>query len=45
MPDVQIFWDPSGIELDSLGSKQYLRSANGDTPFIFMSIRLMNRSC
>jgi endonuclease YncB( thermonuclease family) len=42
MSDVQIFWDPSGIELDSLGSKQYLRTTDGDTPFISVSIRMLS---
>jgi len=42
MSDVQIFWDPSGIELDSLGNKQYLRATDGDTPFISVSIRMLS---
>lgn len=42
MSDVKIFWDPSGIELDSIGNKQYLRAADGDTPYISVSIRMLS---
>jgi len=42
MSDVQIFWDPAGMELDSLGSKQYLRTTDGDTPYISVSIRMLS---
>lgn len=37
-----IFWDPTGIELDSIGSKSYLRSTDGDTPYVSMSIRMLS---
>jgi endonuclease YncB( thermonuclease family) len=42
MPDVKIFWDPQGVSIDSLGSKEYLRSTDGDTPFVSMSIRMLS---
>lgn len=42
MPDVKIFWDPSGFELDSLGSKSYLSASDGDTPKISVSIRMLS---
>lgn len=42
MPDVQIFWDPQGFDLDSLGSKEYLRTTDGDTPYVSISIRMLS---
>ncbi len=42
MSNVKVFWDPMGFELDSLGKKQYLRAADGDTPFVSMSIRMLS---
>jgi endonuclease YncB( thermonuclease family) len=42
MAQVKIFWDPSGFELDSLGTKEYLRATDGDTPYISMSIRMLS---
>ena len=36
---VQIFWDPKGFELDSLGSKKFLRATDGDTPYVSISVR------
>ena len=42
MSKVAIFWDPNGIELDSLGSKQFLRATDGDTPYVAMSIRMLS---
>lgn len=42
MPDVKIFWDPDGMTLDSLGSKEYLRATDGDTPYISVSIRMLS---
>ena len=42
MSDVKIFWDPHGIELDSLGKKKYLRSTDGDTSYISVSIRMLS---
>jgi endonuclease YncB( thermonuclease family) len=42
MSRVQIFWDPSGFELDSLGDKQYLATSDGDTPTVSVSIRMLS---
>ncbi len=42
MSQVKIFWDPQGIELDALGEKEFLRTTDGDTPYISMSIRMLS---
>ena len=42
MEKVGIFWDPKGLELDTLGKKQYLRATDGDTPYVSMSIRMLS---
>jgi endonuclease YncB( thermonuclease family) len=42
MSQVKIFWDPSGFELDALGTKKYLRATDGDTPYVSMSIRMLS---
>jgi endonuclease YncB( thermonuclease family) len=42
MSQVKLFWDPAGFELDALGSKEYLRSADGDTPYVSMAIRMLS---
>jgi endonuclease YncB( thermonuclease family) len=42
MPDIRIFWDPQGFEVDSLGEKEYLRTTDGDTPYISISIRMLS---
>lgn len=42
MAKVKLFWDPKGLELDSLGKKKLLRITDGDTPFISMSIRMLS---
>lgn len=42
MPDVKIFWDPQGMSVDTLGSKQYLRTTDGDTPYVSVSIRMLS---
>jgi endonuclease YncB( thermonuclease family) len=42
MSKVAIFWDPKGFELDSLGSKRYLRATDGDTPYVSVSIRMLS---
>lgn len=42
MPEVQVFWDPQGLTVDTLGSKEYLRTTDGDTPFISLSIRMLS---
>lgn len=42
MSKVQIFWDPDGFELDSLGSKEFLRITDGDTPYVSLSVRLLS---
>lgn len=42
MSDVKIFWDPMGFELDSLGEKKYIRTTDGDTPYVSISIRMLS---
>jgi endonuclease YncB( thermonuclease family) len=42
MADVQIFWDPHGFAIDSLGSNKYLGSTDGDTPAVSLSIRMLS---
>jgi len=42
MAKVKLFWDPEGTELDSLGRKTLLRTTDGDTPFVSMSIRMLS---
>jgi endonuclease YncB( thermonuclease family) len=42
MAKVQIFWDPAGLELDSLGTNRLLRITDGDTPFVSVSIRMLS---
>ncbi len=42
MAQVSIFWDPQGHEVDSLGSKRYLRATDGDTPYVSMPIRMLS---
>ena len=42
MTQVSIFWDPQGHEVDSLGSKRYLRATDGDTPYVSMPIRMLS---
>lgn len=42
MSDVKIFWDPHGFTLDSLGGARYLRSTDGDTPSVSVSIRMLS---
>ena len=42
MDNVQIFWDPNGIELEQLGKKTKSGDpADGDTPFVRMPIRML----
>ncbi len=42
MSQVKIFWDPQGVELNALGDNEYLRTTDGDTPFVSMSIRMLS---
>ena len=42
MADVKIFWDPQGFSVDTLGTNEYLRTADGDTLYVSMSIRMLN---
>jgi endonuclease YncB( thermonuclease family) len=42
MSQVKIFWDPQGVELNTLGDNEYLRATDGDTPFVAMSIRMLS---
>ena len=42
MEQVQIFWDPNGIELEQLGKKTKSGDpADGDTPYVRMPIRML----
>ena len=42
MGDVKIFWDPAGFELDTLGKNKLIRITDGDTTYIFLSIRMLS---
>lgn len=42
MPEVKIFWDPQGMSINTLGTNQFLRATDGDTPYISMSIRMLS---
>lgn len=42
MSEVKIFWDPDGFELATLGEKDYLRTTDGDTPYVSMPIRMLS---
>ena len=42
MADVDVFWDPSGFQLDRLGTNKYTRSTDGDTPYVEMAIRMLS---
>jgi endonuclease YncB( thermonuclease family) len=42
MPEVKIFWDPQGLAIDSLGTKEFLRATDGDTPYVSMSVRMLS---
>lgn len=34
MSDVKIFWDPLGLELDTLSKRKFQRVSDGDTPYV-----------
>jgi endonuclease YncB( thermonuclease family) len=42
MAHVKIFWDPEGKEVDSIGTKEFVRITDGDTPFVTMSVRMLS---
>lgn len=42
MTKVKVYWDPKGREIDSLGTKEFLRITDGDTPYVSMSIRMLS---
>lgn len=42
MSEIQIFWDPTGLELDSLGTKRLQGVSDGDTPSVSVSIRMLS---
>ncbi|KYK38342.1 MAG: hypothetical protein HXS46_07850 [Theionarchaea archaeon] len=42
MSDVKIFWDPLGLELDTLSKRKFQRVSDGDTPYVEMSIRMLS---
>ena len=42
MSQVKIFWDPSGLALDTLGTNKLLRITDGDTPYVSISIRMLS---
>jgi endonuclease YncB( thermonuclease family) len=39
---VKIFWDPAGFEVDSLGTHEFLRLTDGDTPYVSMAVRMLS---
>lgn len=42
MAKVQLFWDPEGRELNSLGTNKFLRITDGDTPYVSTAIRMLS---
>lgn len=42
MPQLKIFWDPQGIELNAIGDNRLLEVSDGDTPTISMAIRMLS---
>jgi len=42
MSSVNIFWDPAGISLDTLLGNKFIRTKDGDTPVVSMSIRMLS---
>lgn len=42
MTSVQIFWDPQGFELNSLGSNKLIGATDGDTPSVSINIRMLS---
>jgi hypothetical protein len=42
MAQVRIFWDPTGLTVDCLGKKRFLRATDGDTPYISVSICMLS---
>jgi len=42
MEQIEIFWDPMSLTVDSLGKKRLLRITDGDTPYISVSIRMLS---
>ncbi len=42
MTHVKIFWDPTAVSVDYLGTKRFIRVTDGDTPYISLSIRMLS---
>lgn len=43
METINLFWNPDGFELDTLGRKTYNGPpADGDTPYVRMAIRMLS---
>jgi endonuclease YncB( thermonuclease family) len=42
MSEVMIFWDPAGLQLDSLGTTKYIDATDGDTPYVKTPIRMLS---
>jgi len=42
MNKVEIFWDPKGFELDSIGANKFERASDGDTPYVSIAIRMLS---
>jgi len=42
MSKVEIFWDPKGFELDSIGANRFERASDGDTPYVSIAIRMLS---
>ena len=42
MATVKLYWDPEGLQLNSLGSNAFVRITDGDTPYVSTAIRLLS---
>lgn len=42
MTKINILWDPKGVQLDTVGPRSYMELADGDTPYVKFSIRMLS---
>jgi endonuclease YncB( thermonuclease family) len=42
MPEVMVFWDPQGLSINTIGTNEYQRATDGDTPYVSLSIRMLS---
>ncbi|MDW8327752.1 MAG: thermonuclease family protein [Anaerolineales bacterium] len=42
MPKLNIFWDPEGVKINSIGDNRLLKVSDGDTPTVSMAIRMLS---